>query len=233
MKKPSNPRPPRTRFALLRSPLSRKPLGDGRRISASLLSAILLASVALGEDNPAQRLLGRWRSLDTSRGGIGSMMSFRKGGVVEYSVGAVVESPYRVERKELVLPSGTEGGPEKRQTITWLNGNKLRLASGGVSGLELARVGSRSSAPEALVGEWRGKQEMGGQKVDILYFFYPKGQALLLMPFAVQQGSYSTTKARIQLRWPNCPMPDAAFEVHDDVLILTPSNSKPARYARY
>jgi hypothetical protein len=194
-----------------------------------LLSAVSL----LGADDSSTKLLGRWRSLETSRGGIGSMLAFRKGGIVEYSVGAVVEMPYRVEGDQLVLPPGTEKGPEQRQTMTFSADNRLRLASVGEPGTELTRQGRRTDATEAIVGEWRGTQEMGGRKTEVFYFFYPKGRGLFLMPFLTQQGSYSTVNGQIHLAWPNCPMPDATFKIEGDVLTFMPTNSRQARYARY
>jgi hypothetical protein len=224
-----NPRLQRTPSA----PLSRQPLGDGRRIAIWVFGVTLVATLLHGADEPAERLLGRWRSLETSRGGIGAMLTLRRGGLVEYSIGAVVEAPYRVEGKQLVLPPGTEGGHEQRQTIMWLKGDKLRLASDGGSWLELSRIGPLADASDPLIGEWRGVQDMEGHKVDVLYFFYPKGRGLLLMPFVTQQGSYSTDNLRVHFSWPNCPNPDATFEVRDDVLVLTPPNSKQARYVRY
>ena len=198
-----------------------------------LLSMLLLTVSFLFADDSSIKLLGRWRSLETSRGGIGSTLAFRKQGIVEYSVGAVVEMPYRVEGDQLVLPPGTEGGPEQWQTMTFSADNRLRLASVGEPGTELIRQGRRTDASEAIVGEWRGIRDMDGRKMEVFYFFYPKGRGLFLMPFLTQQGSYSTVNGRIHLTWPNCPMPDATFKVEGDVLTFMPTNLKQARYARY
>src|SRR3954454_13693205 len=112
------------------SPLTRRPLGgrNGRKgtvirttVQRVLLCGVMLSAAAfLTAADSSANLLGRWRAVETSRGGIGTMFEFRKGGVVEYSPGAVVEMSYRVEGNELVLPPGTEKGPEQRQIITWL-----------------------------------------------------------------------------------------------------------------
>ena len=224
-----NPRLQRTR---LRAPLSRKPLGAGRPRAALLLSMLLLTVNVVAADDSSTKLLGRWRSLETSRGGIGSLLAFRKGGIVEYSVGAVVEMPYRIEGDQLVLPPGTENGPEQRQTMTFSD-NRLRLAAVGEPATELVRQGRRPDASEAIVGEWRGIQERKGRKMEEFYFFYPKGRGLFLLPFLTEQGSYSIVNGRIHLTWPNCPMPDATFKVEGDVLTFTPTGSRQARYARY
>ena len=142
---------------------------------------------------------------------------------------------YRVEGNELVLPPGTDNGPEQRQTITWLGDDKLRLRSPDEPepGQELARWGPRQTSLSPIVGEWAGKRDMGGQKVDVRYFFYPWGRGLLLVPFLTQQGSYATSDGKIHLDWPGCPTPDATFRVDGDVLTFTPTGSRPVKYARY
>jgi hypothetical protein len=83
--------------------------------STALLPLILLCASA-GQSSPDQ-ILGRWRSMETSMGGIGVMFEFHAGGVVDYSPGAVVETPWRKEDGQLVLPSGTVGGLEQPSSI--------------------------------------------------------------------------------------------------------------------
>jgi hypothetical protein len=163
------------------------------------------------------------------------MFEFRKDGVVDYSPGAVIEMNYRVEGNELVLLPGPDKAPEQRQTITWLGDDSLRLRSPDEPGpgQELARRGPRKTSQNPIVGEWAGRRDMRGQKVDVRYFFSPGGRGLLLVPFLTQQGSYATSHGKIHLDWLGCPTPDATFSVDDDVLILTPTDSPPVRYARY
>ena len=196
---------------------------------------MLSAFAAFAAKEPPAGLLGRWRSLETSRGGLGTMLEFRQEGVVEYSFGAIVETPYRIEGNQLVLPPGTDNGPEQRQTITWLGDNKLRLRSADEPepGDELARKSPRKTSLKLIVGEWGGKRDMGGHEVDVLYFFYADGRCLLLIPFLTQKGSYSTSSGRIHLDWPGCPSPEATFKVENEILIFTPVGSRQARYARY
>src|SRR5262249_2913570 len=91
-------------------------------------------------------LLGRWRSLETSKGGIGSMLTFHANGVVDFSPGAVVEMSYRIEGGELVLPPATTTGPEQRQHMEFSGDNQLRLttkAGGESATVNLTRNGSQ------------------------------------------------------------------------------------------
>lgn len=198
-----------------------------------LLFSLLFAAVASAQEDQSVKLLGRWRSVETSRGGIGSMLTFQKEGVVDYSPGAVVEMRYRVEGNELVLPPGTTNGPEQRQTMTWLDNDRLRLGlTEGQPGPELARKGSPSDSASPIVGEWSGVRDMGGNRVEVTYLFYPDGMGLLLIRFLTQRGSYSLGNGRIHLALPTRPSVDASFKVDGELLTLT-TNGRSETYKRY
>lgn len=204
----------------------------GPRCVAALL-ALLGSAAALGAaDKTPAGLTGRWRSLETSRGGIGSMITLREGGALEFSPGAVVEIPYRIEGDQLILAGGSKDASENRQKIVWLADDKLRLDAKSGPGIELTRAGARESVSKPILGEWHGTREMGGQEVSVLYFFQREGRSLLLVPFVTQTGRYTTDKSHIHLEWPNCPIPEAAFAVDGDVLTLT-ADGRTSRYARY
>src|ERR1700712_2971045 len=85
-------------------------------------------------------IVGRWRSLDTSKGGIGAMFEFRSDGTVDFSPGAVVEMRWHIANSQLLLPSGTLGGDEQKYTLQWLSHTKVGLKT-GVGVTELTRVG--------------------------------------------------------------------------------------------
>jgi hypothetical protein len=212
------------------------------RVRKALFCAIALTfsawaqqSPAASEDPGSAALLGRWRSLATSRGGIGSMLEFRAGGVVDFSPGAVVELRYRIEGDQLVLPAATIGGPEQRETVTWLSDDRIRLrsAAAGDPGEEFARQGSRASAAEPIVGEWIGSRDMADHKVKVMYFFAPSGAGLLLIPFVTGSGSYSLDHDTIHLALPNRAPADMAIKVEGDVLTFTTSDAHETRFKRY
>jgi hypothetical protein len=59
---------------------------------------LLVIAMACTTGTAADRnVIGRWRSLETSKSGIGGMFIFREDGTLEFSPGAVVETEYRVE----------------------------------------------------------------------------------------------------------------------------------------
>src|SRR5436190_20808073 len=126
-------------------------------------------------------LLGRWRSLETSKGGIGAMFEFHADRAVDFSPGAVVESAYRIEGNRLILPPGTKNGPEQKMAIDFIGQAKLHLRPAGVDwseadSLELLRKGDRADASNLIFGEWNGIREINGRQLEAHWFFYPSGK---------------------------------------------------------
>jgi hypothetical protein len=178
-------------------------------------------------------IVGRWFSLERSKGGIGEVCEFRSDGTVDYSIGAVVVMPWRVENKQLILPSATTDGPEQKYTLKWLGDNKLRLETEwGVT--ELARVGDRSDPGNPIIGEWIENREMGGRKLEARYLFYARGEALLLIPFAIQHGSYTISGSALHLKIPGLKKPEFRYKLADNSLTLSdPEGGQESHYARY
>jgi len=183
------------------------------------------------DDN--SKLLGRWRSLETSKGGIGAMFEFRKDGVVDYSPGAVVEMNYRIEGIQLVLPPATTDGPEQKQTMEWSGNDKLRLKVSGEFWVALSRQGPVPDVKIPILGEWTSSGEMAGKRIVSRYLFYPAGKALLLIPFLKQTGSYSIRGESIRLELPGRAPVEGKFTVAGDVLTIPGPNSGESRFARY
>jgi hypothetical protein len=193
----------------------------------------VFAAVAAAQEDQSVKLLGRWRSVDTSRGGIGSMLTFQREGLVDYSPGAIVEGSYRVEGNQLVLPPGTTDGPEQRQTMTWLGNDRLRLGlAEGQPGIELARKGSQSDSVSPIIGEWSGVRDMRGNRVEVTYLFNSDSRVLLLIPFLTQRGTYSLDDGKIHLALPSRPAVDATFKVEGEVLTLT-TDGQSTTYTRW
>ena len=108
-----------------------------KRVLRFATSVVLLvcASFVFGFYASAQQsssvsIVGRWRSLETSKGGIGAVYDFRSDGSVDFSYGAIVEMQWRVENNQLILPPGTVGGDEQKYTLQWFSDNKLGLKTG-------------------------------------------------------------------------------------------------------
>jgi hypothetical protein len=189
-------------------------------------------SCASAQQPSSASIVGRWRSLETTKGGIGQIWKFGSDGTFDFSVGAVVNMPWRIENNELILPSATIDGPEQKYTLKWLGDNRLRWeAEGGVA--ELARVGDRSDPDNPIIGEWIENREMGGRNLEARYLFYARGEVLLLIPMAIEHGSYTISGSTLHLKQ-GAQTSESGFKLADNLLIISaPKGGQNSRYARY
>jgi hypothetical protein len=197
----------------------------------SLLPRTILAfafATFLAADQPPPGLLGRWRSIETSKGGIGAMLRFRPNGVVDFSPGAIVEMPYRIEGTEIILPPATTNGPEQRQKIEFIGTDRLRLAEA-----RFTRSGAAPDAKNPILGEWVGRREMDGQQIDAYFFFYPAGKSLLLLPFLTVTGHYTIQGSTMRLEVPKHKDAEGKFQIEGDLLTVPNSSGSADRYRRY
>jgi hypothetical protein len=178
--------------------------------------------------------VGRWRSLETTKRGIGAVIEFRPDGTADFSPGAVVEMPWRIEDNQLILPPETDGGAERKANLKWLGDNKLSLVSEAAV-IELARVGDRANADNPIIGEWI-QGHWVGLNLEARYLFYPGGKLLFLMPFAIQHGSYTISGSALHFSFPTwTPTPgNFRFKLTDNVLTLSaPKGGNESHFARY
>jgi hypothetical protein len=204
---------------------------------AILVVLLVCASLGFGFYASAQQpssasIVGRWRSLETSKGGLGAVYEFRSDGTVDFSPGAIVEMQWRVENNQLVLPPATVGGDEQKYTLQWLSDSKLGLKTeAGVT--ELTRLGERSPTDKLIVGEWIEHREMAGRNLEAHWLFYLNSKLLFIMPFVIQHGSYTMSGSTLHLKIPDV-RPESRFEVKDNLLIFSELQGiQKDRYARY
>jgi len=206
------------------------------RIALLVVLGIGIVSVVgfvVAKQSSSTSIVGRWRSLETSKGGIGAMYQFHSDGIADFSLGAVVEAQWRIEDNQLVLPPDTVGGAEQKSTLKWHGDNNLNLADGSPGGTELTRVGVRADERNPIVGEWILKQEMAGSSLEAHWLFYRGGKSLFLMPFKTQHGSYRVSGSVLHFE-DRSSKNDYKFELTDDTLTLyEPDGGHVSRYARY
>jgi len=176
--------------------------------------------------------VGRWRSLETSKGGIGAVFEFRSDGTAFFGPGAIVEMQWRIENNQLVLPPATVGGDEQKYILQWISDSKLGLKTeAGVT--DLTRVGDRSNADKPIVGEWIEHREMAGRILEAHWLFYPDSKLLFLMPFVLQHGYYTVSRSALHLNVPSLK-PEFRFKLTDNILTLSEvDGGHEDRYARY
>lgn len=199
-----------------------------------LASILLFLFCVYAAESASGQIAGRWRSLETSAGGVGEMYEFHADGTVDYSPGAVVDMPWHIKGSELVLPPATVGGPAQKKTIKWLGENKIHLVESDGTEEELTRRGARSDAANPIVGEWIGTTEMNGRRLQMDWLFYPAGKGLFLLAFQSQHGRYKITNSTVEFEGPNSSPVDYKFQVEGDILTLVkPEKTEGLRFARY
>jgi len=192
---------------------------------------LLFATLVLANAQPAANLAGRWRSVETSQGGIGAVYQFHANGTLDFSPGAIVDMPYRVEGDQLILPPGMTNGPEIKSKLT-VSGDLLRLAvEGHVS--EYHRRGTVPDLHNLLLGEWLGSREMDGRQMIEQMFFYPGGKSLLVILFTTQRGIYSTSGGRLVATFGGRTGLNGPFDISDGVLSIHRSGGRVTKLARY
>ena len=192
---------------------------------------LLFATLVLANAQPAANLAGRWRSVETSQGGIGAVYQFHTNGTVDFSPGAIVDMPYRVEGDQLILPPGTTNGPEIKSKLA-VSGDVLQLAvEGRVS--EYHRRGAVQDPHNLLLGEWLGSREMDGRQMIEQMFFDPGGKSLLVILFTTQRGIYSTSGGRLVATFGGRAGLNGPFDISDGVLSIHRSGGRITKLARY
>jgi hypothetical protein len=181
--------------------------------------------------NPAASLVGRWRSVETSKGGIGAVYQFNVDGTLAFSPGAIVDMHYRVEGDQLILPPATNTGPEMKTTLAWPTIDVLRISTQGQSE-EYQRQGA-ADPKDRLLGEWLTWREMDSQKMPAQMFFYPGGKSLLVIRFTTQQGRYSVTNGRLVGEFGGRVRLDGPFDLANGVLSIHRSGGRITKLARY
>ncbi len=140
----------------------------------------------------ASQLVGRWRSVETSKGGIGAMYDFAANGTVQFSPGAIVPMQYRLDGDRLTF----DGPDSTAYSLSWNGPDRLSFTVKGESE-NYTRLGVQRDPQNPLLGEWTGPRDMGGQKVLVHWIFGDDGRALLMIRFLTQNGTYSVQNGRL------------------------------------
>ena len=195
-----------------------------------LLLILLTLSSAMAQP-PSPRLVGRWRSIETSKGGIGAVYQFRADGTFDFSPGAIVDMPYRVEGDQLIFPPETTTGPEMKSTVAWPSNDVMLMSMQGHAE-EYKRRGAADPRGR-LLGEWLGSREMDGHRMPVQMVFYPAGRSLLVILFTTQAGRYSVTNGRLVGEIGRRPALEGTFDITNGVLSIYRRGGRITKLARY
>ncbi len=191
--------------------------------------ALLLLGTCLALAQDAVQIVGRWRSEQTSKGGIGAMYDFAADGTVHFSPGAIVPTQYRLEGDRLTLdPSDGIG-----YTLTWNGDDRLRLAVSGSGSEDCSRLGARRDPLNKLVGEWTGTRDMDGNKVVTHWIFGPDSKALFMIRFLTHHGNYTIQNGRLVAKFGEQIGLDGTISLAGDILTINRSAGRVTRLLRY
>jgi hypothetical protein len=192
-----------------------------------LLSIATMISGSLAQPN--RTVIGRWRSLETSRGGIGAIVTFHEDGRFEFSPAAVVQSRYRRDGNRLILPPGTINGPEQIYVIESVTAEKMRMRMRGRTdditfSVEFMREGKVENTEDLVLGTWLPEQNSTSRGDDNrrgLWQYRKDGTALLIAPFRTDRGSYKIDGNQMRLEIKGRPSVKGKFRWEgNDVLVI-------------
>jgi len=191
-----------------------------------LVLACLWNYFAVAQD--AVQIAGRWRSLQTSKGGIGAMYDFGTNRTVQFSPGAIVPTRYSVEGDRLRLDSADGSA----YTLVWDGDNHLRMTMNG-AGEDYTRLGELQDANNKLLGEWIGTRDMDGKRVVTHWVFGADSKAVLMIRFFTETGTYTIQNGRLVAKFGEQVGLDGTISVADGVLTINRSGGRVTRLVRY
>jgi hypothetical protein len=197
------------------------------RLSATVARLCLLVTFCCCAQDASQ-LVGRWRSAETSQGGIGAMYDFDANGTVRFSPGAIVPMRYQLQANHLDFVPAEGAGYE----LAWTDENHLRLTQAGAVET-CTRLGQRPDPNDRLTGEWIGSRDMDGKKVVVHWIFGGNGSGLLMIRFLTQVGAYSVQNGRLLATFGGRTGLDGPVSFAENSMAINRSNGRVTRLVRY
>ncbi len=172
----------------------------------------------------ASPIVGRWRSVTTTKGGIGAVYDFKANGSVAYSSAALVESEFSLDGQVLTL-----GG--QRVGIGWHPDGRLQLNFGQDVVEDYSRKGAVVDAANPLLGEWEGSRNMAGRKIPVSMKFAAGNRALMVLFLKTVVGRYQGGAGPWTLTLPSLP-PRQVVASAGGTLTITASGGDPHEFSR-
>jgi hypothetical protein len=172
----------------------------------------------------AASLNGRWRSVTTSRGGIGAVY-FQPNGAARYSSAAIVAIGYQPDGNQIILGGQPVG-------VGWHPDGRLQFNFGGNQVEDYVRQGKLVDPERPLLGEWKGLRTMQGRQLPVTLQFHANGQALMVIFLKTLAGRYTTAPGgEWTLALPSLP-PRTITEASGQ-LTITAAGGDPHQFARF
>jgi len=187
----------------------------------------LLVCSAAAQD--ASQLVGRWRSVETSKGGIGAMYDFKADGTIRLSPGVIVSMQYRRDGERLTF-APYDG---IAYTVKWNGDDRMQLTINGTGSEDYTRLGVGRDPQNKLVGEWTGSRDMDGKKVLVHWIFGDDSNATLMIRFLTQVGNYTVQNGRLVATFGGQVGLDGTISLADGILSINRSRGRITKLSRY
>ncbi len=171
----------------------------------------------------ASPLAGRWRSVTTTRGGIGAVYEFRSNGRATYSSVALVDMEYQLAGNQLTLGGQAVG-------VGWHADGRMQLNFGQGQVEDFTRQGKVTEATQPLLGEWKGRREMAGRRAPVSLQFHANRRAVMAVFLKSVAGQYLVTGDGWTLTLPG--LPSRRITAEPEQLVIQAVNGDPHRFAR-
>jgi hypothetical protein len=174
-------------------------------------------------------IVGRWRSVTTTRGGIGAVYDFQANGKAAYSSAAIVETDFRLSGNQLTLGEVPVG-------IGWHPDGRLQFNHGNGELENFTREGKPVDAERPLLGEWTGNRMMEGRRIPVTMQFQAGDRALLVIYLRTVLGRYQPGTApngKWTVTLPPLPARVVDLDTSSGQLTITASGGDPYQFSRF
>ena len=185
--------------------------------------------------DPASQLFGRWRSAETSQGGLGVVVEFRPGQNYRWSPSPIVSSSYQRSGDQLSLEVSDRGGRTTRISYKIEKLAERELVLSHEKGrMELKRTGAIADPKNLLLGGWAGPYPAKQFDIEQHIYFYPDGTHLFTLPIRWQVGQFSIRNGQITMTQTGQTAWQGPVEQNgNEVTLPSAATGKPLKFLRY
>lgn len=192
---------------------------------ALLFSTICILFVLISVGIANELLLGDWRSVVRSKGGLGSAKAYKSDGIVYVTYGALVDFKYTLQGNMLIF--SFPDADDIVQTVE-VQDTKLTLIDQAGNKEELTRAEGDPKA--GIIGKWTGDHYTGQKQT--LHFTASKN-CYLSVPMIFAKGKYQVKGNTLIESYEGKDDYVWIWSIQEDVLTLTSTkNEKVEKYKR-
>ena len=144
--------------------------------SNAVIVSLLLPMMQL---SGSQQLVGRWDSVERSRGGLGSWIELSTDGTCATTIGAMVDGTWKLEGEHLTLDIPLGDCKSELQMATVSSAGDTQIQVRGKETFRLTRI-DKGGGDAPLVGVWKYPHSAGGEAFEE---YTRDGRHLFRLPF--------------------------------------------------